>query len=186
MWRLIRDKTGDRGIADNFWAYVKLKQWYRANEIAQRITGYSLDVFDGGAEHKRRRNPRTGRVIGGEQPKHKRVFLAPGQEKNLKKYSKAKQALVGTLAAGFVPAAQELGVKLPVWVTRQRITPGTIKTRRNQISYSIEISNTARYAKGADLPRQMRFVLQSTKRKKRIANVIKYEIAAVLKKQRLT
>jgi len=186
MWRLIRDKTGDKGIADNFWAYVKLKQWYRANEIAQRITGYSIDVFDGGAEHKRRRNPRTGRVIGGEQPKHKRVFLAPGQEKNLKKYSKAKQALVGTLAAGFVPAAQELGVKLPVWVTRQRITPGTIKTRRNQISYSIEISNTARYANKADLPRQMRFILQSTKRKKRIANVIKYEIAAVLKKQRLT
>jgi hypothetical protein len=185
LWRLIRDKEGE-GTAGQFWSYVKLNQWKKANDISRRIVGREFSPFDGGAEHKRRRNPRTGRVIGGEQPKHKTVFLNTFQLRKLKGYTKKQQKNVGLLAGGFVRAAEELRVKLPQWVTRHKLRLGTITKSETRRGYSITIANTARYAKGADLPRQMRFILQSTKRKKRIANVIKYEIAAVLKKQRLT
>lgn len=185
MWRLIKDRQG-KDVADEFWARVKNKQWKQANDIARRITGKELDVFDQGSEHKRRRNPKTGRVVGGAQPKHKSVFLLPSAMAKLKRYTKEEQKLVGLLASGFVPAAKKLGVKLPAWITRHQTKPGFITPRTTNAGYSLTISNTARYGRGADLPRRIRDVLGYDKRKKRIANVIKYEIRAVLKRQGLT
>lgn len=184
LWRLIRDAAG-KDIADNFWAYMKVRQWHRANDIAQRFTGRSLDVFDGGREHQRRRNPRTGRVIGGGQPKNKQIFLAETQERELRNYIRRQQARVGLLASGFVVAAGRLNVKTPKWVQRHGSQVGSINVRSTTGTFQITIANNARHGTANDLPRRIRFVLASDKRKKRLINSIRYDIRAVLKAQRM-
>lgn len=184
LWRLIRDNAG-RDVADNFWAYMKTRRWHDASQIAMRITGHGLDVFDAGAEHRRRRNPRTGRVVGGEQPRHKRVFIADTQKAQLNRYIKTRQANVGLLAAGFQPAAAKLGVTLPAWIRRHSVLPGIIDVRHSAGQYSITITNTARHAKGTDLSRRMRYVLQSEKRKRRLIHRIRAEIRVALRQQQL-
>jgi len=185
MWQLIHDKQG-KGAAGQFWSLIKNRQIKQANDMARRLIGKEMMPFDNGAEHQRKRSRKTGRVIGGKLPKHKDVFLSQQAMPKFRKYSKEKIKLVGLLASGFVPAARELGVKLPAWITRHQSQPGTVIPKTTRTGYTITIANTARYASNAELPRRIREVLAYDKRKKRIANVIKYDIAAVLKKQRLT
>lgn len=182
LWRLIRDAAG-KDIADNFWAYMKVRQWNKANDIAQRFTGRSLDVFDGGREHQRRRNSRTGRVIGGGQPKDKQVFLAETQERELRNYIRHQQARVGLLASGFVAAAGRLNVKTPKWVHRHGSSVGSINVRSTPGTFQITISNNARHGRKNDLPRRIAWVLKTDKRKKRLINSIRYDIRAVMKRQ---
>jgi hypothetical protein len=180
LWRLIRDKAG-RPTADNFWAYMKLQRWQQANEIALRITGHGLDVFDGGTEHQRRRSPTTGRVTGSDKPQNKRVFIADTQKPQLNRYITRRQAKVGLLASGFQPAASRLKASLPAWIRRHSLLPGTIAIHRAPGTYSITISNTSPYAKGTDLSRRMRHVLQTDKRKKRLAHRVNAEIRVALR-----
>lgn len=182
MWLLIKQQR-DRDAADAFWAYVKTRKWKQANDIARNITGKELVGFDNGAEHKRRRNRKTGRVVGGEAAHKKTVFIKPTQMPKLWKYARSQQRRVGLLASGFVPAAEELGVKLLSWIVRHKSRPGFIKPKKSRSGYAITISNTARYAQSADLKRHMQKALNYTKRQKRIANAIKYEMAAALKKR---
>ena len=101
------------------------------------------------------------------------------------RYEKWIHKRVGMLAAGYNAAAQKLGVKMPAWIKKHGTKGGRIDPQTTQTGYFIEITNSVPYNNEA-LPRQIKFVLDSEKRKKRIANVIKYEIAAVLKRQRLT
>lgn len=185
LWRLIRDKT-DKGTADNFWAYVKLKRWHQANEIALRITGKYLDVFDGGSEHQRRRNKRTGRVSGGEKPQSKTLFLAPTQDTKLKRYIQQQRSRVGLLAAGFNPAATRLNVTVPAWIRRHREQVGTIRVITQPDRFTIIITNQARHGRANDLSRRMQFVLASGKRQQRLKNSLRYGIRAALKKSQLT
>jgi hypothetical protein len=185
LWRLIREKAG-RGTADNFWAYMKLKRWHQANEIALRVTGKYLDVFDGGSEHQRRRNKRTGRVVSGEKPQSKNLFLAPTQDAKLKRYIQQQRARVGLLAAGFNPAASRLKASVPAWIKRHREQVGTISVITQPDRFIIIISNNARHGRANDLSRRMAYVLNSGKRQKRLQNSIRYGIRAALKKSQLT
>lgn len=160
LWRLIRDAAG-KNVADNFWAYMKLKRWHQANEIALRITGHGLDVFDGGAEHRARRDPTTGRVKGGGQPKDKRVFLAPSQEKSLKAYIKRKKGNVGMLASSLPDAAAPKLGKIngvPAWVSRHRGVWGRCDIRRDATSLHVTLGLTRRAV--ADLQRRFGYVLR--------------------------
>ena len=185
LWRLIRDKAG-KAVADNFWAYMKLKRWQQANEIAMRYTGKFLDVFDGGAEHQRRRNPRTGRVIGGGQPQDKNIFLTKKEDAKFNRYLKQQSRRVGLLASGFAPAASRLHASIPAWVKRHREQVGTIRVITQPDRFTIVITNNARHGRANDLSRRMQFVLTSGKRQKRLQNSIRYGIRAALKKSQLT
>lgn len=98
------------------------------------------------------------------------------------RYEKWIHKRVGLLAAGFLPAARRLGVKLPKWISRHTDAPGTVHVSSGGIDrYAIIISNKARYGNATDLPRRMKFVMESTKRKKRAQNALKFEIRAALK-----
>ncbi|WP_395734099.1 hypothetical protein [Prosthecobacter sp.] len=93
---------------------------------------------------------------------------------------------VGMLAAGFNAAAQKLGVPLPVWIKRHGTGRGAVNIQRSLGSYSITIRNSVPYGNKNDLPRRIRFVLQSDKRKKRLAHRIRAEIRVALRKNKLT
>lgn len=158
LWRLIREKS-NRNVADNFWAYMKVGQWHRANDIAQRITGFGLDVFDGGAEHRARRDPRTGRVKGSDSPRNKRIFLAPTQKRSFEAYIKKKKALVGLLASSLPAAASHLGTinGLPSWVSRHRGPWGSCVVDKTRTSLHVTL-RLSRRASG-DLQRRFGYVL---------------------------
>ena len=164
LWRLIRDQS-NKGTADNFWAYMKLGRWHQANDLALRITGHGLDVFDGGIEHQRRRNPRTGRVIGGEQPRDKRLFLAPTQLKALDAYIKQQQARVGLLASGWSAAANALDVPVAAWIARHGPTTGSVQIDLSGDRMSVIATN---YAPG--LPAGVRAEL-----KRRLVKAVEYQ-----------
>jgi hypothetical protein len=184
LWRLIKDKEG-KGVADNFWAYMKLKRWHQANEIAIRITGKYLDVFDAGREHARRRNPRTGRVIGGEQPRHKNHFLAPTQDKALDSYIKKKQRNVGMLASALYHAASPKLGKIngvPGWILRHKAPWGSCHEIIGTNKYFVIIGLTDRITK--DTGRQFGYVLKY--RYAAIERQIPYIKRAALKRAQLT
>jgi len=103
-----------------------------------------------------------------------------------KRYLKFILARVGMLAGGFNAAAKQLGISPPAWIKRHGTNRGAVSIKRSRGHFSITISNRVKYGNRNDLPRRMKFVLASDKRKKRIVHRIKAEIRAVLKKQKLT
>ncbi len=102
-----------------------------------------------------------------------------------KRYQKWICARVGMLAGGFNAAAAKLGISLPAWIKRHGTGRGAVEIKRSRGHFTITIRNSVKYAPKNDLPRRMKFVLGSDKRKKRIVHRIKAEIRVVLKKQRL-
>lgn len=102
-----------------------------------------------------------------------------------KRYLKFILARVGMLAGGFNAAAKQLGVPLPAWIKRHGTNRGSVSVKRSFGHFTITISNRVKYGNQNDLPRRMRYVLQSDKRKKRIVHRIKAEIRAVLRKNKL-
>lgn len=158
LWRLIRDAAG-RGPADNFWAYMKLKRWEQANQIAMKFTGYQLESFDGGAEHRARRDARTGHVRGGKQPRDKRVFLSPAAARSFEAYIKRKKNQVGLLASSLPSAASALGkiTGVPAWVSRHHGPWGRCGITRTRNSLHVTLGLTQRAI--ADLQRRFGYVL---------------------------
>ncbi len=102
-----------------------------------------------------------------------------------KRYQKWICARVGMLPGGFNAAAAKLGISLPAWIKRHGVGRGAVEIKRSRGHFSITIRNSVKYAPKNDLPRRMRYVLQSEKRKKRIVMRIKGEIRAVLRKNKL-
>jgi len=102
-----------------------------------------------------------------------------------KRYLKFILDRVGMLAGGFNAAAKQLGVPLPAWIKRHGTSRGAVTIKRSRGHFTITISNRVKYGNQNDLPRRMRYVLQSDKRKKRIVMRIKGEIRAVLRNQKL-
>jgi hypothetical protein len=102
-----------------------------------------------------------------------------------KRYLKFILPRVGMLAGGFNDAAKKLGVSLPAWIKRHGTGRGAVSIKRAKGRFSITITNRVKYGNKNDLPRRMKFVLASDKRKKRLVHRAKAEIRAVLKKQNL-
>lgn len=153
LWVIIRNKAG-KGVADNFWAYVKLKRWTQANDIAERITGFRLREFDDGAEHAARRNKRTGRVVGRVKS---RFVNEPG---HINRYIKAKQRNVGLLASGWYEAGNRARLSLrgvPAWVKRHASRGSGIGYERDGgEAFTLTLGNTTRYGINADTRRRAR------------------------------
>lgn len=183
LWRLIRDRAG-QPVADNFWAYMKLGRWHQANAIAQKHTGHGLDVFDAGAEHRRRRNPRTGRVIGGGRPSDKKFFFAPTQKKAFDAYIKRQSKNVGLTASSLPTAAgARLGAisGIPAWVKRHAGRWGMCKVTQTNRSFMVQLGLTSRG--GSEMQRRFNAVLGY--RLKALQRQLPYIKRAALKKARL-
>lgn len=177
LYQLIKAK--DTRAAAGFWQAVRQKDWQRANQIARRFSLPELIDFgsDDGTLHQSRR--RQGKVTG------RQASATVREQRYLKAYIKQQQTRVGLLAAGFNAAAARLGVKPPRWIARHAATIGTIRVKQTASTFAITIANNARHGTANDLPRRIKFVLQSDKRKKRLINAIRYRLRAVLKAQRL-
>lgn len=178
MYPVIKAREGKK-MAGAFWRLLQndpksVPEWLRRNAPSIRAG------FDGGKEHQRRRNKR-GRVTG--KPT---IVLFKKDMRAFTLYAKAQKARVGLLAAGFLPAARRLGVKLPAWVSRHTDAPGVVMVSSAMGKFAIVITNRARHGRGNDLSRRMRFVLQSGKRKKRAQNALKFQVRAALKAAQLT
>lgn len=176
------ESYGGAKLARQYWWIIKNKPESLAAFLAKNAPGtWGLQRgWDEGAEHQRRR-ARNGRVTG----RRPTVIIDQAEIPKVEAYIKAQQKRVGLLAAGFKPAASALKVSLPAWVMRHAANIGTIRIHRAIGQYGITISNRARHGSKNDLPRRIRYVLQSDKRKKRLIHRIRAEIRAVLKKQRL-
>lgn len=88
---------------------------------------------------------------------------------------------MGILAGGFGAAAKQLRVRLPRIASRH--ASGECITILTDNSMRIRIKNGVPYASDADVERRARWVLDSDKRKRRLAQRIKAEIRAKLKAQ---
>jgi len=174
---------GSPDIARQYWHLLKNKpqlipQWLdlsAPDAVRQLQSGW-----DGGLEHQKRRG-RNGRVKGNKPT----VRITEADIPKVLAYIKVQQSHVGLLAAGFKPAADALKVSLPAWIRRHGKTLGSIRIHRAIGSYGITITNSAKHGRANDLQRRIRFVLQSDKRKKRLAHRIRAEIRVALRKNKL-
>lgn len=92
-----------------------------------------------------------------------------------------QQSKLGILAGAWGDAAAKLRVRLPAIARRHK--SGACQILMGRDSYRVRMTNTVSYASDADLKRRAEFVLDSNKRRKRLATRIKAEITAVLKRK---
>lgn len=155
LWLMIRDKAG-RAVADNFWAYVKLKRWQQASAISEQVTGFRLLLSLTGREHAARRNPRTGRVSG----KYRSAFVA--ESRVLDAYIERKQSHVGLLASGWFHALQDAGLStsgVPSWVARHSKPNGFARPVETPDSYQLTLGNSSTFGADADHHRRLKAAL---------------------------
>lgn len=89
---------------------------------------------------------------------------------------------VGILAGGWIKAAELLNVKgVPPEAKRHASGSAIIETTSD--SFRVHVRNTVGYAREADVQKRVDWVLDSKRRKARLAKRIEVEIIAALKKQ---
>lgn len=96
-------------------------------------------------------------------------------------YQKYVFEKIGILAGGWAAAATALKVRVPKIAKRH--ASGSFLPIEGPDSLRLRLTNTNTYASDADVERRARWVLDSDKRKKRLAIRIKAEIRAKLKQQ---
>lgn len=99
-----------------------------------------------------------------------------------KAYLKEVYAKVGGLCAGFNAAARVLGVSVPAWIRRHGEMWSTVAVMTSSTRWVVKITNKSRFGRQIDLQRRMDYVLQSNKRKKRLANAFKFALRAEMKR----
>lgn len=179
MFDRIREIAGLKW-AQSFWAYYKTGRLEKANDIAQKVTGFRIVPFDDGAEHKRRRNNR-GRVRGD------RFSLYVANEKWIDSYIVEKQKNVGILGSSLISAGEEFGKLsgVPAYMKRHDNAPkwGRGRIIPNGDKVLAEIAMNTPFG-GLSLQKMFDTVLLF--RLKRFREQIPYLEAAALKKAGLT
>ena len=104
------------------------------------------------------------------------------RKSEFQKYLNYVYEKVGILAGGWMKAAQLLKVK-SVPPEAKRHPAGTASIAITNSSWRVHIGNSVGYASEADLQRRVEWVLDSQRRKARLAKRIEVEIIAALKKQ---
>ena len=175
---------GDYAAARAFYAAAKKKKWAEANAILSRFPSLpsfmrqGLQAFDDGAEHDKRRNPRTGRV-GSKVPS---MFIA--DPRWVTRYIKERQKRVGLLASSLPAAAGSRFGKIsgvPSWVSRHQGRWGICRVQRSPTSLHM-VLGLSRSA-GEDL--QTRFNSVLSYRIKALNRQLPYIKRAALKKARM-
>jgi hypothetical protein len=151
--------------ASAFWVMVKgRKKDFTAAETILRDHSYNVrlrsapivssTVFARHADARRR-----GRV-----PKSQDVKQITTNEAELKRYIRSKQAMVGFLAAGWMPAVTSLGVtRIPAWIKRHSAAPGDVVTSQSDGRFSIAIVNKVRFGGEAQLQRIVPYALRAAR-----------------------
>jgi hypothetical protein len=146
LWRLIKQR--DPVKAAQFWRLFIDGKLVEANDLAQRMTGHRMQVFDDGARHKARRNNR-GRV----QSTRRDLYVF--DYRWIERYLKDRQGKVGTLASALVgPGESKLGriTAVPAWVRRHSAPWGRVTEHFDQRPVFVEIEMSPPFG-GLDLQR---------------------------------
>lgn len=107
--------NASKGAANEFWSFIKKKNWEAAQKILDRITpGWRLVPFDDGAAHRAARV--RGRVPKGFRPAGTDIIADTSW---LDDYIKTRTARVGLYASALLGAALDLGITTtPAWIAR--------------------------------------------------------------------
>lgn len=169
-------KQRDAKLAKAFWGMVLALDWDRASDLSRRITGHTLQEFDGGAAHRSRRKGTPDGNVSGKRPS---LYLRDpvGKAGELEAYIKMRVSHVGIYASGFNAAAEALGAKgIPAWVTRHGTTFSGISIQENASSFYIVISDKVPFG-GAETLRRMGYALFY--RREALSNAMPYIIRKV-------
>lgn len=130
------------------------------------------ELEDPAAVHARSRDRGTGRV----NPRSRKVKVAVEKAK-LAALKKELKAAVGTLAAGWNAAAQELGVSLPAWIKRHGTKHGIIRITATAHGLRIFLANDVGFVDNIpDLERRLQWALDTTAK-----NIIEKQIPQAVK-----
>ena len=122
-------KQGEAAIINDL---AKIMKAVRSKRNAQLQSAQEI--------HKRFRDARTGRV----NPRNlQKPYPVSSTEYNALK--KTLLLRVGWLAAGWLPAAKKLNVKLPEWIKRHVTGAGLMSVTSDGRRFRIEISNTVKF-----------------------------------------
>ncbi len=90
---------------------------------------------------------------------------------------------VGRLASGWMAAAQKVGVKVPQWIARHRVSNGAVTEDKKTSSYTLSATNRVRYGGRVGITRVAERVKQL--RAGKLERRLPYALRAVLKKVNL-
>lgn len=172
-------KAVDPEAAKTFWALFRTGDYTAAGEILRNLGGRPFQVarsfapFDNGVLHQRFRG-KKGRIT------RNRVTVVVTDAAELRTYVKKMQGRVGLLASGWLEAANELGVRLPAWVSRHGQGHGGVSIELGADKMMIVISNKVKYGAANDLQRRVDYVMKY--RKAALKRRLPYVIKAALKK----
>ena len=99
----------------------------------------------------------------------------------LNSYLKEVYLKVGGLAAGFNSAARLLGQSVPAWIRRHGELWSSVQVMATAKSWAVRITNKSKFGSAVDLQRRMDAVLNSGKRKARLANAFKFALKDEMK-----
>jgi hypothetical protein len=129
------------------------------NDIAKLMVGAAKrvkrELQNPASLHTKARDSRTGRV----NPRSRKVKAAV-EKAALNELRRKLKLAVGTLAAGWNAAAQELGVKLPAWIARHGTKHGIIKVQVSKTGIRIYLANTVGFVDNIpDLERRLQWAV---------------------------
>ncbi len=129
------------------------------NDIAKLMVGAAKrvkrELQNPASLHTKSRDSRTGRV----NPRSRKVKAAV-EKAALNELRRKLKLAVGTLAAGWNAAAQELGVKLPAWIARHGTKHGIIKVQVSKTGIRIYLANTVGFVDNIpDLERRLQWAV---------------------------
>ena len=145
------------------------------NDIAKLMVPAAARIkrklSDPASLHARARDGRTGRVKRGSKVR------AAVVKAELLALRRSLKLAVGTLAAGWNAAAQELGVKLPAWITRHGTKHGIIKIDVSKNGIRIYLANDVGFVDNIpDLERRLQWAVNVVAKniiEKQLPNAVK-------------
>lgn len=170
----------DKAAASAFYFLVKEGNYQEAGEIMRHFSASaglgntrSFARFDDGKLHQRFRGKRGG-------VSRDRVVLLVTNAQALQSYVKKVQGRVGLLAAGWMNAAQKLGVRMPAWIARHGASNGAISVEVGIDKLLIVMSNKVKYGAANDLQRRADYVVRY--RHQALRRRLPYVLRAALKR----
>lgn len=150
-------KIKDPFLAKAFWRHFSAGDLVTARVLFHAGDSRSFEPFDGGALHRRHRD--KNRKV---RSKEKIYFVT--DKKALADYVAETQKKVYWLAAGWAPAARDLGAPVPAGVAAHSSSPGSLKSEINAGGAAITATNLVKFAASiSDMTRRVQWALDRRK-----------------------
>lgn len=170
----------DQGFSDNVRLWVnKAKEVYGVERALFRPDATIETIYDHHRRYFRKGRMTQAGKFTRDIGRWKFVDRLVIRESTWLKYLEYVWEKMGILAGGWNEAANQLKVRLPKIAKRH--SSGNFLQIHKPDGYTIKITNTITFASQADMDRRAKWVLDSNKRKRRLAKRIQVEIAAKLK-----